>query len=81
VLNSYALLNSNNDDAHPFEGAIPVFVLAVMLMILRPLIPTSAKLGALLSPLHGSCGELDDEFSESRVLSGLDGDQAARKRT
>ena len=58
-----------------------MLVLTVMLMILRSLLPPSAKLGASSPLLHSSCGELDDELSESRFLSGLDGDQAARKRT
>ena len=57
------------------------FPTVVMLMILRPPILTSAKLVAPLPSPHSSSGELNDGLSESRSISSLDGDQAARQRT
>ena len=51
-----------------------------MLMILTPLILASAKPVASSPSLHSSSGELN-ELSERRFISGLDGDQAARKMT
>ena len=58
------------------------FVIAVTIMIFAPLIFVSAEPVPPSSPsLHSSSGELNDALFESRFISRLDGDQAARKRT